>query len=280
MRIFRTIFSGSHKRNSDALKATATRERIRADVGNAIGYCDTLNATTIIERPTVDVRTTRNYHGFQRGRNIVAIGRIRRCTKNVSQMCIGSAVFCCSYKRNSDALKATATRERIRADAHQLAVFDNRDTRQATATRERSIVDACNAVGNRDVRQTCAIRECIRADACYTIWNRDVRQTSATRECIRADACYTIWNRDVRQTCAIRECLRADACYTIWNRDALKATATIERTNVDACYAAGDRDALKATATRERISADASKTIRNNQFGNQFAIKIQITGIG
>ena len=49
------------------------------------------------------------------------------------------------------------------------------DARQATATTERIVADACYTIGNYDACQAIAIRECIVADACDTVGDSDTR---------------------------------------------------------------------------------------------------------
>ena len=119
-------------RKCDARQATAIGERRMADARYAVKNLDTLNATTISERIIADACATCDYHSFQRGGNIVIIGRIRVCTQNVSKMRIFRTIFGCSHKWNRDARKATATFECTRADAS-------------------------HAIGNHNVRQACAI---------------------------------------------------------------------------------------------------------------------------
>ena len=323
-----------------ARKTATTIERPKTDTRYSVWNRDICKTTAIVKRLLTDDCTACNQNGFQSSRNTSAIVRIRRCTKYVSKICVGGAVFGFSYKRNRDALKTTAIIERTIANACNAIGYC--DACETTATIKCSLTNACNAIWNRNALKTAAIIKCMGVNDCTTcnhngfqrggniitlgrirrctkdvskIWvggavfgfsykrNRNARQTTAITERTNADTCYAIGDRDARQAAAIGEGRMADACNAVGNRDAFKTTAVVERINADTCYAIGDRDTRKSSATIERPHADACyaagdyyafqrgatieciitytrNAIWNNQLRDQFAIKIQITGIG
>jgi len=136
--------------NFDALKATATRERIRANTCYAVEDRNALNTVANTERIIVDACTTCNHNAFQRGRNGITIVRVIGCTKNVSKMRIGSAVFGGSHKWYRNDCQTSAIVERT--SAYTRYAIGNCNVRQICAIRKRTIADTCYAIGNLATR--------------------------------------------------------------------------------------------------------------------------------
>ena len=119
--IERIIVDACHAiRDGDARKTTAIIERIRANARHAIGDRDAGKSTAISERRRANGCTAGNHNRFQSCGNIATVITIRRSTKDITKMRIGSAVLACPYKRNCDTCKATALIERIRANARHV----------------------------------------------------------------------------------------------------------------------------------------------------------------
>ena len=72
--------------------------------------------------------------------------------------------------------------------------FFNDDAREATATIERIIADARHAIRNRDAHKTTAILERRIADARHAIRNRDAREATAIGERPSADARHAVFD--------------------------------------------------------------------------------------
>ena len=238
--------------NFDALKATATRERIRANTCYAVEDRNALNTVASTERIIVDACTTCNHNAFQRGRNGITIVRVTGCTKYVSKMRIGSAVFGGSHKWY-------------------------RNDCQTSAIVERTSAYTRYAIGNCNVRQICAIRKRKIADTCYAIGNRATRQTFTTVERKSIDAGNTIRNSKLGDQCSVQiqitgtvqgiciSSIKRDSTPTckIGNVYTCKTTAIIKRVRADAGYAIGDGNARKVIAITERLRANA-RTARNH----------------